>query len=131
MYDDKIALGRLIEDERIMTRELRQNLTKAEATIAYLNTRLSAIESGSRDKDAVRNDLQLKLAAAAATEATSATKWERKRQQLRDEIDRARQERDDALATVRQAKTEEEEYQRWISKQARESRAATVPATAR
>ena len=120
LYDEKIALGCLLEDERITTRELRQNLKKAEATIAYLNTRLSAIESGSRGKDAVRNDLQLKLTAAAAAEATSATKWERERQQLRDEIDRARQERDDALATIRHAKTEEEEYQRWRSRLARE-----------
>ena len=78
----------------------RQGLKKAEATIAYCNTRLSAIESGSKDKDAARNDLQLKLTAAAAAEATSATKWERERQQLRDEIVRARQERDDALASI-------------------------------
>ena len=120
-YSEKIALGCLLEDERITTRELRQDLKKAEATIAYLNTRLLAIESGSRDKDAVRNELQLKLTAAAAMEATSATKWERERQQLCDEIDRAQQERDDALATVRHAKTEEEEYQRWRSRLARES----------
>ena len=120
-HDEKIALQCLLEDERLTTRELRQGLKKAEATIAYLNTRLLAIESGSRDKDTVRNDLQLKLTAAAAAEATSATKWERERQQLRDEIDRARQERDNALATVRHAKTEEEEYQRWRSRLARES----------
>ncbi len=111
----------LLEDERLTTRDLRQGLKKAEATIAYCNTRLSAIESGSRDKDAVRSDLQLKLTAAAAAEATSAAKWERERQQMRDEIDRARQERDDALATIRHAKTEEEEYQRWRSRLARES----------
>ena len=120
-HDEKVALQCLLEDERLTTRELRQGLKKAEATIAYLNTRLLAIESGSRDKDTVRNDLQLKLTAAAAAEATSATKWERERQQLRDEIDRARQERDDALATVRHAKTEEEEYQRWRARLARES----------
>ena len=119
--DEKIALQNLLEDERLTTRDLRQGLKKAKATITYCNTRLSAIESGSKDKDAARNDLQLKLTAAAAAEATSATKWERERQQLRDEIDRARQERDDALVTIRQAKTEEEEYQRWRSRLARES----------
>ena len=75
-HDEKVALQCLLEDERLTTRELRRGLKKAEATIAYLNTRLLAIESGSRDKDAVRNDLQLKLTAAAAAEATSATKWE-------------------------------------------------------
>ena len=85
--DEKIALQNLLEDERLTTRDLRQGLKKAESTIAYCNTRLSAIESGSKDKDAVRNDLQLKLTAAAAAEAISATKWERERQQLRDEID--------------------------------------------
>ena len=119
--DEKIALQNLLQDERLTTRDLRQSLKKAEATIAYGNTRLSAIESGSKDKDAARNDLQSKLAAAVAAETTAATKWERERQQLRDEIDRARQERDDALATLRQAKTEEEEYQRWRSRLARES----------
>ena len=71
--------------------------------------KLSVIESGSRDKDAVRNDLQLKLTAAA-------TNWDRERQQLRDEIARAQQERDDDLATVRRAKTEEEAYQLWRSR---------------
>jgi hypothetical protein len=64
----------------------------------------------------------LKLTAAAAAEATSATKWDRERQQLRDEIARAQQERDDAFKTARRAKTEEEEYQLWRSKIARESR---------
>ena len=85
-------MGVLLDEERTATRELRQNLKKAEATIAYLNTRLSVIESGSRDKD----------------EATSATKWDTERQQLRDEIARAqreerraKQERDDDLETVR------------------------------
>ncbi len=68
LHDEKIALGCLLEHERITTRELRQSLKKAEAS------KLSAIESGSRDKDAVHNDLQLKLTAAAAAEATSATK---------------------------------------------------------
>ena len=112
LHDDKIALGVLLDEERSATRELRQNLKKAEASIAYLNT---IIESGSRDKDAVRNDLQLKLTAAAAAEATSATKWDTERQQLRDEIaraqreeHRAKQERDEALETLRRAKTEEE-----------------------
>ena len=75
LHDDKItALGVLLGEERTATRELRQNLKKAEASIAYLNTKLSVIESGSRDKDAVRNDLQLKLTAVAAAEATSAMK---------------------------------------------------------
>ena len=34
LYDEKIALGCLLDDERITTRELRQDLKKAEATIA-------------------------------------------------------------------------------------------------
>ena len=74
---------------------------------------MSIIESGSRDKDAVRNDLQLKLTAAAAAEATSATKWDTERQQLRDEIARAqreerraKKERDDALGILSRAKTD-------------------------
>ena len=56
LHDDKIALGVLLDEERTTTRELRQNLKEAEASIAYLNTRLSAIESGSRDKDTVRGN---------------------------------------------------------------------------
>ena len=56
LHDEKIALGVLLDEERTTTRELRQTPKKAEASIAYLNTKLSAIESGFRDKDAVRND---------------------------------------------------------------------------
>jgi hypothetical protein len=104
-------------------------LKKAEISIAYLNTKLSALESGARDKVAVHNDLQMKLTAAAATEATAMTKWDTERQQLRDEIARAqreecraKQERDEVLETIRRAKTEEDEYQLWRSKRARESR---------
>ena len=52
LNDDKIALGVLIEKD-----DLRQDLKKAEASIAYLNTKLSALESGASDKDAVHNDL--------------------------------------------------------------------------
>ena len=58
-------------------------MKKAEISIAYLNTKLSALESGARDKVAVHNDLQMKLSAAAMT------KWDTERQQLRDEIARA------------------------------------------
>ena len=54
--------------------------------------KLSALESGARDKDAVRNDLQMKLTAAAAAEATSMKKWDAERQQLRDEIAKAQRE---------------------------------------
>ena len=95
---------------------LRQNLKTPEASIAYLNTKLSALESGARDKDAARNDLQMKLTAAAAAEATSRSKWDTERQQLRDEIARAqreerraKQDRDEALETIRRTKTEEDE----------------------
>ena len=91
---------------------LRKNLQKAEASIAYLNNRLAALEAGARDKDAVRNDLQMQLSAAAATEATATLKWDAERQQLRDEIARAqreercaKQDRDEALETIRRAKT--------------------------
>ena len=35
-----------------------------------------ASPSGARDKEAVRNDLQMKLTAAAAAEATSTSKWD-------------------------------------------------------
>ena len=55
---------------------LRHDLKKGED---YLNTQLSALDSGSRDKDAAINDLQMKLAAAAATETTSMTKWDAER----------------------------------------------------
>jgi hypothetical protein len=41
---------------------------------------LSALESEARDKDAIHNDLQMKLAAAAAAEATSMMKWDAERQ---------------------------------------------------
>ena len=54
-------------------------MKKAEISIAYLNTKLSALESGARDKDAVRNDLQMKLTEAAAAEATSMSKWDAER----------------------------------------------------
>ena len=107
---------------------LRKNLQKAEASIAYLNNRLAALEAGARDKDAVRNDLQMQLSAAAATEATATLKWDAEWQQLRDEIARAqreerraKQDRDEALETIRRAKTEEDEYQLWRSRRARES----------
>ena len=120
LHNDKIALGVLLDEERSANYDLRQKLKKAEASIAYLNTKLSALESGARDKIAVHNDLQMKLSAAAATEATAMTKWDTERQQLRDEIARAqreerraKQECDEALETIRRAKTEEDEYQLW------------------
>ena len=50
---------------------------------------MSALDSGARIKDAALNDLQMKLTAAAATEATSMKKLDVERQQLRDEIARA------------------------------------------
>ena len=72
---------------------------------------------------------QMKLAAAAATEATSMKKWDAERQQLRDEIvraqheeRRAKQDCDKALETIRRAKTEDDEYQQWRIRRARESR---------
>ena len=74
LKDDKIALGVLIEKG-----DLRQDLKKAEASIAYLNTKLSALESGARDKDAVHNNMQMKLTADAAAEATSMSKWDAER----------------------------------------------------
>ena len=83
LHDDKIALGVLLDDERSANYDLRQNLKKAEAAVAYLNTKLAALESGARDKIAVRNDLQMKLTAAATAEATSMSKWDAERQQLR------------------------------------------------
>ena len=85
LNEDKIALGFQVDECRTTAAELRHELKKAEAFIAYLNTKLSALESGARDKDAVRNDLQMKLTAAAA-EATSMSKWDTEWQQLRDEI---------------------------------------------
>ena len=109
MNDDKIALEVLLDEERSTAYDLRQKLKKAEASIAYLNIKLSAIESGARNKD---DDLQMKLTAAAAAEATSMSKWDAERQQLRDEIARAqreercaKQDRDEALETIRRAKT--------------------------
>ena len=120
LNDDKIALGVLVDEGRSAAYDLRQNLKKAKASIAYLNTKLSALESGAKDKDAVRSDLQMKLTAAAAAEATSMTKWDAERLQLRDEIARAqreerraKQEHDEALETIRRAKTEDDEYQQW------------------
>ena len=92
LNDDKIALGVLLDEERSTAYDLRQNLKKTEASIACLNTKLSALESGARDKKAVRNDLQMKLTAAAAAEATSMSKWNAEQQQLRDEIARAQRE---------------------------------------
>ena len=57
------------------------------------------------------------------------TKWDTERQQLRDKIARAqreehrtKQERDEALETIRRAKTEEDEYQLCRTKRTRESR---------
>ena len=38
--------------------------------------RLTTLNSGSMDMEAYLNDLQVKLAAAAATEATSMAKWD-------------------------------------------------------
>ena len=129
LHDDKIALGVLLDEERSAAYDLRRNLKKAEISIAYLNTKVSALESGARDKVAVHNGLQMKLTAAAAAEATTMTKWDTERQQLRDEIARAqreerraKQERDETLETIRRAKTEEDEYQSWRSKRARDSR---------
>ena len=60
LNEDKIALGVLVDEGRTATSELRHELKKAEAFIAYLNTKLSALESGARGKDAVLNDLQMK-----------------------------------------------------------------------
>ena len=48
LHDDKIALGVLLDEERSATYDLRQNLKKVEISIAYLNTKLSAFESGAR-----------------------------------------------------------------------------------
>ena len=56
----------------------------AEASIAQLNARLTILNSGSKDKEASLNDLQVKLAAAAATEVTSMVKWDAERQLLWD-----------------------------------------------
>ena len=86
LHDDKIALGVVLDVERSAAYDLRQNLKKAQISIAYLNTTLSALESGARDKVAVHNDLQMKLTAAAAAEATAMTKWDKERQDLRDEM---------------------------------------------
>ena len=91
LENDKIALGVLLDEGR-SAYDLRQNLRKTEANIAYLITKLSALESGARDKVVVHNDLQMKLTAAAVAEATSMTKWDTERQQLRDEIARAKRE---------------------------------------
>ena len=79
LHDDKIALGVLLDEERSAAYDLRQNLKKAEASNAYLNTKLSALESGARDKDAVHNNMQMKLTADAAAEATSMSKWDAER----------------------------------------------------
>ena len=45
LENDKIALGVLLDEERSVAYDLRQNLSKAEANIAYLNTKLSTLES--------------------------------------------------------------------------------------
>ena len=60
LNEDKIALGFQVDECRTTAAELRHELKKAEAFIAYLNTKLSALESGARGKDAVLNDLQMK-----------------------------------------------------------------------
>ena len=99
LNDDKIALRVLLDEERSAAYDLRHNMKKDKASIAYLNTKLSVLESGARDKEAVRNDLQMKLAAAG-----NMSKWDAERQQLHDEIaraqreeHRAKQDRDEAL----------------------------------
>jgi hypothetical protein len=88
-----------------------------------------ALDSGARDKDVVRNELQMKLTAAAFAEATSMKKWDAERQQFRDEIARAQREErrakqdcDEALETIRRAKTEDDEYQQWRIRRVRGSR---------
>ena len=108
LQEDKIALNVLVDEGQSTAAGLRHDLKKAEASTAYLNTQLSALDSGSRDKDAASNDLQMKLATATATEATSMTKWDAERQQLRDEIARAQREkrraqldRDETNETIR------------------------------
>ena len=92
LENDKIALGVLLDEGRPAAYDLQQNLRKNEVNIAYLNTKLSALESGTRDKAKVHNSLQMKLTATAAAEATSMMKWDTERQQLRDEIVQAQRE---------------------------------------
>ena len=108
--EEKTALKVMFDDEQVMAAGLRHDLKRAEASIAHLNTRLTDLNS---DKDASLNNLQIKLAAAAVTEATSMVKWYAERQQLRDEIARAqreerraKQDRDEAKETIRRARME-------------------------
>ena len=117
LQEEKIALNVLVDEGQSTAADLRHDLKKAEASTAYLNTQLSALDSGSRDKDAASNDLQMKLATATATEATSMTKWDAERQQLRDKIARAQREkrraqpdRDEANETFSRARVKDEEY---------------------
>ena len=69
LQDDKTALRVMFEDEQVAAAGLRHGLKRTEATIAQLSTRLTTLNSGAKD-------LQVKLAAAAATEATSMVKWD-------------------------------------------------------
>jgi peptidoglycan hydrolase CwlO-like protein len=104
----------MFEDEQVVAAGLRHDLKRTEAITAQLNTRLTTLNSGAKDQ-------QVKLAAAAATEATSMVKWDAERQQLQDER-RGKLDRDEAKEALRRARAEDDDNKQWMIRRARDSK---------
>ena len=115
LQDDKTALRVMFEDDKVVAAGLRHDLKRTEATIAQLNTRLTTLNSGSKD-------LQVNMAAAAATEATSMVKWDAERQQLQDEIARVKCEERRTKEAIRRARAEDDDNKQCMIRRARDSK---------
>ena len=113
--------------ERVVTADLQHLIKSKAATIAQLNSRLTAT-AGGKTLEASIAELRERLATAEAVARASNEEWAKERQQLQDEV--ARIKRDElrtrasleaANQTIDLAQEEDEEYKKWMLRKSRDS----------
>ena len=81
MQDEKLALRVALEDERAATADLQHLIKSKAATVAQLNSRLTAT-AGGKTLEASIAELRERLATAEAVGRASNEEWAKERQQL-------------------------------------------------
>jgi len=114
--DEKLALRVALEDVRVVTANLQHLIESKEATIAQLNSRLTATAGGKTLEETIA-ELRERLATAEAVGRASNEAWAKEHQQLQDEVARVKRDKlrartslGAANQTIDRAREEDEEY---------------------
>ena len=125
--DEKLALRVALEDERVVTANLQHLIESKEATIAQLNSRLTATAGGKTLEETIA-ELRERLATAEAVGRASNEAWAKEHQQLQDEVARVKRDKlrartslEAANQTIDRAREEDEEYKKWMLRKSRDS----------